>query len=81
MSSMVLRDSTFMQVGESFREGDPLITVFGASDDLVSRAADRVANAMELGKGAIDAAFSPLITHALDKSGLHDYDEWTGRRV
>ena len=70
------------KVGEAFKRGDALVTVQGSSEQLVSRAADRVAASMKLeraGAGMPPSA-APLISHALDKDGLHEYGAWTQMR-
>ena len=70
------------KVGESFREGDALFDVRGASEALVARAAARVTDAMmlEQREASVPISLTPLVSHALDCSGLCEYHEWSGRR-
>ena len=60
------------KVGESFREGDALFDVRGASEALVARAAARVTDAMmlEQREASVPISLTPLVLHALDCSGL-----------
>jgi thymidine phosphorylase len=65
-------------VGEKVAEGDKLLTLFGASDELLQRNVERVAAAWEIGTEKPE--LPPLASHVLThEHGLEDYTTWRGR--